>query len=142
MAEQPTGNIWNDPDTFALPASERRPANPANSLASAATGMKANQWNDPDTFGQPREERVVANGATAVLAAPKVVTEKELAAEDGEAVTILKAQIARVAKDAKAGQPDAQVLLREIVTAEYARPDGGRLPIKRALAAAGAKKPA
>lgn len=133
----PTGNVWNDPDTFGLPASQRKAANPDNVLAGAATGMKTTVWNDPDTFGKPASERRSAGAGASAVA----VAEKELIAEDAEAVLAMKAQISRVAKDAKAGVAEAQQLLADLAKAEYGRADGGRLAIKRALAAAGVKKP-
>lgn len=55
--------------------------------------------------------------------------------------TAVKARIKDLAARHKAGDAGASVELAALRDAEYARPDGGRLPVKRTLSFAGFGKP-
>ena len=124
MNPRPSLTVICDPDT----------GKPINQGANAPTGYLSRVTRLGSMFTDPAPAAV----ATAGPASPPV------AKVDPDDVAALKLEIRRL-KSLVDSQPDAKAAealadLHRIRDAEYARPDGGRLPVKRALAGAGIRK--
>ena len=119
----PTGNVLNDPDTWALPKGQQVPLNPQNATAQdgKALNLLGKHFTEPATPAAPvpvvDDEASVKQRISALGAALR--TEG-----DAEQVTMARESLAQIAAD------------------EYARPDGGRRNVKLALASRGFGRPA
>lgn len=109
--QRPAVTVWRDPDD-------------PTRLIGAAKGESGN-W----------LSRITRMGPAFDTPAPTMPVAPATAGSTTEEVEALKRDIAQ-----RKQQGDTEGL-RALALAEYARPDGGRLGVKRALAAAGVSKP-
>lgn len=122
----PTGNVLNDPDTWALPKGQQVPLNPQNATAQDGKALNLLGKSFADDKAAP------------VAVAPAPVVDDEVS---------VKQRIAALGTAMRAEGDEQQATmaresLAQIAVEEYARPDGGRINVKRALASRGFGKPA
>jgi hypothetical protein len=136
---EPTGNRWRDPDTGKI-------ANPRNIQADTFKGTNRPNRYGPSVTGTGDEPEVAVTDQPRpqledpAPAPPPVTTLPSTIGEPSDYRELVD-RITELGPRAQQGDAEAVSALNKIAEAEYGREDGGRLPIKRRLAARGISRP-